>query len=246
MMDTQQSRRYRAIFFDMFGTIASGSTDDEAHMHLMESLSDRYNLTTEPPLLLRQFNTALRESSSGTETAWVHHLELATRTFEGLLGDHGHPVRPEDGTWFNDEYLRVHQSFVRLLPGAREALEELSRSGLHIGLIADCDTRYLDRQLCWLDIVSLIDSRTTSEETGARKPDERIFRAALRKAQCDPQQAIFVCEDVECGIYGAKAVGMTTVLLDMGMARTELSKADFVASHPTRLVKILVELAYSP
>jgi len=246
MSEAQPARRYRAIFFDMFGTIASGSSDDEAHMHLMESLTDRYNFATEPPLLLQRFNTSLRESAAKTETGWVHHLDLAKRTFEGLLRDHGLPVRPEDDSWFDEEYVRVHQSFVRLLPGAREALEEVSRTGLHIGLIADCDTQYLDRQLCWLDIVRLIDSRTTSEEAGARKPDEHIFRAAMRKAHCDPQQAIFVSEDADRDIKGAKAVGMTTVLLDMGMARTELQQADFVASHPTRLAKILVELAYSP
>jgi HAD superfamily hydrolase (TIGR01509 family) len=245
MMEDQPARRYRAIFFEMYGTLASGSTDDEAHMHLMESLVERYRIAAEPPLLLKSFIARLSQHDAGTETGWVHHLQLAQRTFTAILADYGLRTGPPDETWFNEEYVRVHQSFVRLLPGAQGVLDEVLGTGLHIGLITDCDTRYLDRQLCWLDIVRYFDSRTTSEEAGAGKPDGRIFRAALKKARCKPQQAIFVGSSMERDICGAKAAGMTTVLLDVGMSRAEIQEADFVASAPGRLAKILVELAYT-
>jgi HAD superfamily hydrolase (TIGR01549 family) len=246
MTDGQLPRRYKAIFFDMFGTLASGATDDDAHMHLMESLVDRYNIATEPPLLLQRFNDSLRGPSPGPGADWVTHRELVRRTLDRILEDHGLDVHPADEDWFYEEYLRKHQSFVRLFPGAREALEQVSRVGLHLGMVADCDTEYLDRQMCWLDIVKFFDSRTTSEEVKARKPDERIFRAALQKAHSLPQQAIFVGDSVDRDILGAKALGMTTVLVDTRMVRTELAEADFVASHMSRMATILVELAYSP
>lgn len=246
MTEGQLPRRYKAILFDLFGTLASGASDDDAHMHLMESLVDRYNVTTEPPLLLQRFNSALRAHTFGHDAGWVAHRELVKKELTMILQDHGLPVRPEDEDWFYEEYLRKHQSFVRLLPGAREALEQVSRVGVHIGIVEDCDTAYLDRQMCWLDIARFFDSRTTAEEVRAGKPDERIFKAALQKAHCLPGQAIFVGDSVERDILGAKALGMTTVLVDTRMIRTELAEADFVASHLDRLANILVELAYSP
>jgi FMN phosphatase YigB (HAD superfamily) len=114
-----------------------------------------------------------------------------------------------------------------------------------MGLIADCGARHLDSVLGRLGIDRFFDSRTTAEEVGAAGPDPRIFRAALKKAGCAPRQAIFVESPMERHMGGAKAVGMTTVLLDAGMSQGELEQADFVASSPARLVKILVELAYT-
>jgi FMN phosphatase YigB (HAD superfamily) len=132
-----------------------------------------------------------------------------------------------------------------LLPGARELLDAVSGTGLHMGLIAGTGTRNLDSTLGRLGIDRVFDSRTTAGDVGAAGPDMRTFRAALKKAGCEPRQAIFVAGSIGRGIGGAKAAGMTTVLLDAGMSQGELEDADFVASSPARLVKILMELAYT-
>jgi putative hydrolase of the HAD superfamily len=132
-----------------------------------------------------------------------------------------------------------------LLPCAREFLDALSSTGLHMGLIADLGTRHLDGVLGRLGIDRFFDSRTTAEEVGAAGPDMRIFLAALEKAGCEARQAIFVEGPMGRLIGGAKALGMTTVLLDAVMSQGELEQVDFVASSPARLVKILVELAYT-
>ena len=229
----QPARRYRAIFMEMFGILASGSTDDEAHTMLMESLLERYRIRTDPETLRARFDEKLNGPHGGARAGWVHHRDIAQKAFCTILEGLGRRTGPQDRGWFAEEYIRVHQSFVRLLPGAREMLGELAGSGLHVGLIEDCDTRYLDRMLCWLDIVPFFGSRTTSGEVGADPTG------------CEPRQAIFAGGCVGRGIGPAKDAGMTTVLLDAGMSEGELDAVDFVASSPARLVKILVELAYT-
>jgi FMN phosphatase YigB (HAD superfamily) len=233
------------VFFGLFGTLATGSTDDEAHMHLMESLVTRHRIETEPSVLLKRFERRLREPRDGARTGWVHHRQLALDAFSAMMADMGLRTGPGDREWFGEEYLRAHQSFVRLIPGGREMLEELSRSGLHVGIIEDCDTRYLDRILCWLDIIPFIDSRTTTEDAVSGAEDPNIYRAALKKAGCEPRQAIFAGGLKDGAIGRAKDIGMTTVLLDSPMTEEELDQVDFVASSPARLVKIMLELAYT-
>lgn len=245
MSEPTTPRRYRAAFFELFGTLATGSTDDEAHMRLMESLVEHYRIQAEPSVLLKTFDGRLRESRGRAQTSWVHHRELALDAFSALAADMDLRTGPGDREWFGEEYLRAHQSFVRLIPGGREMLGELSRSGLHVGIIEDCDTRYLDRILCWLDIIPFIDSRTTTEDAVTGAADPNIFRAALKKAGCEPRQAIFAGGLKDGAIGRAKDVGMTTVLLDSQMTEGELDLVDFVASSPARLVKIMLELAYT-
>jgi len=245
MSEAQPARRYRAMFFELFGTLASGSTDDESHLRLMESLVDRYHIATEPTVLLGMFNGHLRESPGDPGSGWLHHRDQAQRAFCAVLRDSAIEAGPGELAWFGDEYLRVHQSFVRLIPGGKEMLGELSTARLHVGLIEYCDTRYLDRMLCWLDIVPFVDSRTTSEEVGKGGPGGRIFHAALKKAGCDARQAVFAGGSAEGKIRGAKAAGMTTVVLDTNMSEGELEAVDFVASSPARLARIILELAYT-
>jgi FMN phosphatase YigB (HAD superfamily) len=245
MSEPATPRRYRAVFFELFGTLASGSTDDESHMRLMESLVERYSLEAEPSVLLKGFDGHLRGSRDGARTGWIHHRELALSAFSAMAAEMGLRTGAGDRDWFGEEYLRAHQSFVRLLPGAREMLGELSRSGLHVGIIEDCDTRYLDRILCWLDMIPFIDSRITPEDVVTGAVDPNIYRVALKKAGCEPRQAVFAGGLKDGAIGRAKDIGMTTVLLDSQMTEGELEMVDFVASSPARLVKIMLELAYT-
>ena len=51
-----------------------------------------------------------------------------------------------------------------------------------------------------------------SADYGYRKPDPRLFQAALTKLQVCPEQAIFVGNDRFRDVLGARQVGMKTIL----------------------------------
>ena len=240
------NRRYRAIFFDLVGTLMSAASDDEAHNFFMDVIVDKYRVTTEPPLLLREFDARVRAPYDIQVESWTSHRETVKRAVAGILMDHGIELSDKDAEWLYQEYLKKHQTYVRLLAGAREVLDEAKKLGVHIGLIANLDTEYVKLQLKWLDIADAFTSITTAEEVGARKPSPRIYKAALEKAGCEPKAAIMVGDSVERDIAGAKALGITTVLLDTRMVKDELSRADFVASDVPRVAKILIELVYGP
>ncbi|MEM2869003.1 MAG: HAD family hydrolase [Thermoplasmata archaeon] len=248
MSPSGQGRRFRAILFDFFGTLATSETQDEAHLRLMESLVERYHLTTEPSILLNEFNSFLR-APLGRRSVWTPHRELVRNALSMLVGGIGGGtvrIGEEDRDWFYSEYLNHHKAFVRLHDGAREVLERVRAEGAYIGLLADADTAYIEKQLVWLNLCGLFDSVTTAEEVGASKPDPRIFKVALGKAGCGGNRAIFIGSAPGEELEVARSFGMTTILVDHRMSATDLTGADFVASHMSRVGTILIELLYQP
>ena len=51
----------------------------------------------------------------------------------------------------------------------------------------------------------------TSEQIGVKKPNPEIFRHALVKAFCKPDESIMIGDDLPVDILGAKAMGMHQV-----------------------------------
>jgi FMN phosphatase YigB (HAD superfamily) len=238
--------RYKAVLFDLPGTLMSTDDDDNAHLHLMEALVEHYHLKTEPVFILEKFNALLAEPYEGHRNEWIPHRLTAMKAMAALVKEHGIATDDKDGEWFYKEYLKKHQTFVRLLPGARETLQKLAELGSHIGAMANFDSDYLDQQIQWLDLCETFDSITTAEEAGAPMPNQKLLRAALEKTAALPQQVILVSGSVARAIEPAKLMGMTTVLVDTGMTASELEAADFTVSHPARILNVLIELLHSP
>lgn len=95
--------------------------------------------------------------------------------------------------WLNDSIVPV--------------LHELKSAGLKLVLLSNTSVthvRFIERHY---DILKLMDDRVTSYETGAMKPDKRIFEAALAKAGCDPIEC-FYTDDIEEYVRKAASFGI--------------------------------------
>ena len=60
---------------------------------------------------------------------------------------------------------------------------------------------------------SHFDSLLSSEAAGSCKPDRRIYDAALARAGCLPEEALFVGDSLAQDIAGANRVGVRSVLI---------------------------------
>lgn len=65
-----------------------------------------------------------------------------------------------------------------------------------------------------LGLEGYLDFYVTSFEVGSDKPRPGIFLAALEKAQVKPAEAIYVGDQYDMDVVGARGVGMKAVLLD--------------------------------
>ena len=78
----------------------------------------------------------------------------------------------------------------------------------------------------------------TSEQVGVKKPNPEIFRHALVKAFCKPDESIMIGDDLPVDILGAKAIGMKQVYFNPEKIAHQES-IDFEISCLSQLQEIL-------
>jgi HAD superfamily hydrolase (TIGR01549 family) len=93
------------------------------------------------------------------------------------------------------------------------ALDDLKARGLTLGLISNVE-RNMTGALDELGLSPRLDVVVTSQDAGANKPQPEIFRFALRKAGLGPAEAMYIGDQYQVDIVGARGAGMQGILID--------------------------------
>ncbi|SFO57645.1 putative hydrolase of the HAD superfamily [Pseudonocardia ammonioxydans] len=100
---------------------------------------------------------------------------------------------------------------LRRYPHVRTVLDEL-RTRYRLGIVTDGQSAYARPELAELGLIDYFDSIVVSGDLGFRKPDERLFTAALDALGVGPERAVYVGNDPFRDIHGAHRAGLHTVL----------------------------------
>ncbi len=120
-----------------------------------------------------------------------------------------------------------------------EALRQLTRAGIRIGLISNSH-RCLDSLQSHFELREFIAASVSSVDHGYMKPHPSIFRAALDQLGTTPADTIMVGDSVGQDIQGALGAGMRAVLLHR--SETATPRAAEVAARGIPVIKGLGEL----
>lgn len=201
--------RSRTVFFDFGGTLAEPITEPlDVWLELAGTLSldrDRGALERALGASHEWFHTAVFEYDGRTAELWRQYDERVL----GALG-----IEDRDGSLtaaIEERFRRVQWN--RPYPESRSVLETLLHRGYTLGVISNATDELLDR-LRDLELAGYFDSITYSQEAGANKPDPTIFRLALTRADRRPEETMHVGNTYEDDVVGARAVGVTPVLVD--------------------------------
>jgi putative hydrolase of the HAD superfamily len=94
--------------------------------------------------------------------------------------------------------------------GARDALSALRWRGGRTGVVSNFDCR-LHGILAGLGLRALLDVVVLPSDAGAAKPDARIFHFALDRLGVAPARALYVGDDADQDVAGARAAGMLAI-----------------------------------
>jgi putative hydrolase of the HAD superfamily len=99
--------------------------------------------------------------------------------------------------------------------GAAPLLWALRQRGLKVGLLSNTQFRSKNHieDLQRDGLMDLLDTWVFSVDVGKRKPDPAIFRLALEKLRTDPEETVYVGDNIECDVEGARALGLWTILV---------------------------------
>ena len=115
------------------------------------------------------------------------------------------------------DYPEWSPLYEELYPDTTECLQVLEKK-YHLGIIAN-QIPGAEKRLEGMGIRRYFDLIVSSAEEGAAKPDPGIFRLALSRACCTPEQAVMIGDRIDNDIVPAKQMGMKTVWIKQGVGK---------------------------
>jgi putative hydrolase of the HAD superfamily len=115
-----------------------------------------------------------------------------------------------------DRFLRRERTdglWVRMMEGARAALDAIGVMGLRRAVVSNSDGR-AEWHLRHTGMLEGIEFVVDSKLVGIEKPDPEVFHIALRRLGVPPHRALYVGDIRSVDEAGARAAGMHFVLID--------------------------------
>ncbi|MFQ5761685.1 MAG: HAD-IA family hydrolase [Candidatus Bathyarchaeia archaeon] len=143
-------------------------------------------------------------------------------------------------------YRRVKEGYVQPYPNVTATLLELLRRGYKLGIISDAPSFQAWTRLAGMNLHHFFRSEhvVTLDDTGVRKPDELPFKAAMDKLRLNPEEMLFVGDDLSRDIAGAKGFRIITALAQYGCWKNQEScgpeeAPDFILNDISELLTLL-------
>jgi putative hydrolase of the HAD superfamily len=152
---------------------------------------------------------------------------------EGVLRLYG--VTQPDQIERGKRILDADDNDIQFFTGVPETLAVLKQQGFMLGVVTDTAAS-LTLKLSWFErggFGDVWDAVISSKELGIRKPDARIYLAALQQLGLQPAEAIFVGHSA-IELQGAREVGLNTVAFNYD----PVAVADDYIDHFTDLLSL--------
>jgi putative hydrolase of the HAD superfamily len=205
----------KAVFFDLFQTLVRYEPPREEFLARAlkgfgievapETL--RHPLVSADEFIYREMaRRPLSQRTPEEKTAvYLRHQEI-------VLEEAGVKAGPEVLMGVLGEMRRQKMELV-LFDDVAPALDGLKKRGLVLGMISNVDSD-MSAAFGRLGLAARLDVIVTSADAGVSKPDPGIFREALRRAGVGPDEAVFVGDQYQIDIVGARGAGIEGILID--------------------------------
>lgn len=136
-----------------------------------------------------------------------------------------------------------HSEEERLYPDAIPCLKAL-QGRFQMGIIAN-QLLGTAARMEKMGVSPYLEQIISSAEEGVAKPDPEIFRIALNRANCQPEQAVMIGDRLDNDIVPAKKLGMRTIWVKQGFGglstpRTPEETPDFTVENLSELCTLIL------
>lgn len=217
--------RFRAVFFDLGSTLIYSKDPwppiyEQADRALLESLG-RNSVILDPAAFTTEFGGFIRSyyehrpDDNREQTTMTALGELLKRKGFREVGDH--ILRAG-----LDAMYAVTQRNWTMDDDTIPTLETLHGRGYSLGLISNTsDDRNVQQLIDRDDLRHFFQTIVTSAAFGIRKPDTRIFLAALDQGKFKPGEAVMVGDMLDADILGANHTGMYSIWITRHVRHTQ-------------------------
>jgi len=205
----------KAVFFDFYNTLATYHPPrEELYVNICHELGIEleakalFSSLAAADIFYRNENLRSPIDKKSPEEKINFYIEYATR----IIGGAGVEISRDTALQILAKVREQKWEF-KTFDDTLSTLKDLNNRGLILGLISnvvqDMEPTYTE-----LGLQPYLDFKVTSAEVGCDKPNPEIFQAALKKAQVKPNEVVYVGDQYDLDIVGARGVGMTALLID--------------------------------
>jgi FMN phosphatase YigB (HAD superfamily) len=197
-------RQIRAVVFDIGDTLVDASGIEEAGWDYATARLARLNLCQPENDLGHHYREAVAgwaDSPSLNRLFGLPHEMFAAAAKAARLSPTAGLVGYAEYQAFVRRSIKRNRRLVRLF-------RSLHRRGLRIGIVSDGTTPEQLETLHRLGVLPFVDAAAISDEVGVLKPDPKIFSAALEELGVEPGEALYVGDNWDRDVVGAREAGL--------------------------------------
>jgi putative hydrolase of the HAD superfamily len=194
--------KYKAVIFDLFGTLIDNFTFPE-YRRVLAEMAEILNAPDDD--FYRLWLDTFMQRTTGVHGTQKESIEYICQTLDIN-------VTGEQVARAFDVRLDYTKNAVVPRAGSLEVLSQLKSDGYGTALITYCTGEI---PLIWKDtpFAPFLDVTVFSCRAGIKKPDPRIYRMATDQLKVKPGDCLYIGDGSSQELTGARAVGMHPVLI---------------------------------
>ncbi|GMO46000.1 MAG: HAD family hydrolase [Termitinemataceae bacterium] len=223
------SMKFDAVAFDLDGTLYP---DWRFYIKIVPSAIKNFRLM----FAFRNARNYLRKTGETGGGFYDMQAALCAK----VIGSNNIETRIKIISNIYDTWQKKYKN-LKLYPFVPETLKLFRQRGLKLGLLTDFQ---LKNRLDDLRLSNLFDVELCSEDIGALKPHKKPFQQLSQDLETDPQRILYVGNNLNYDIFGAKNAGFGAAAL---LSRNPFAKkekhrfADFVFNDYRQLQRFVLE-----
>jgi putative hydrolase of the HAD superfamily len=147
------------------------------------------------------------------------HGQYYNKHFDALLNKLGLKWNPRVIAAGVVAYRETNLAYLNPLPDTIPTLLKLRESGCKLGVLSEGLPVKLSQKLIQLGIQHFFEKVCISEEFGFKKMTPKLFEICLKQFGAEPNEAIFVGNDLTSDIFSANNAGVISVRMRIGDSR---------------------------
>lgn len=226
----------KGIIFDVNGTLSDINTNEwhDDVYRVISNLLSYQGISLDPSVVKDLYFRIMKEQRAATGE---RHPEFdVVGIFREIVKQHStdftHGLQNKKleqlPRLLAETYRAASRFRLQLYPGVDETLRQLHPK-YHLAVVTDAQSAYAIPEMDAVGLSGYFDPIIVSGDFGYRKPDRRLFQAALDAMKMQASEVLFVGNDMYRDVHGAQKVGMKTVFFksNQGTQEKEGVKPDF-------------------
>jgi putative hydrolase of the HAD superfamily len=203
----------KAVLLDLYGTLIDIWTDEQ-RPEVWDKLARflRYRGLQADARTIKGTFFSLAQTFYAASNEKYAEVDVAS-IFRTILSDLGYDGPAPFLTEVAQLFRTLSMLRFDLFPDTLSTLRAL-RGAFKLGLVSDAQRAFFDPEMKMTGLDLLLEVIVVSSDHGFRKPDRRLFDLALSELGTSPEQTIYVGDNIDRDIHGAKSAGLQAILID--------------------------------